>query len=306
MVATATNIKTPALPAQIDVNGASIATPTGASGIVGKLSGQDLYVVRNGQTLSLRAGDWLMDGDRVVTGSAAEQVLYFAGDMPNTLNKVIFGRGADFRIKNGEVYTTSMITMSLVAARDGLANEPASVVGMDDTLNTNDEAVASEEALAAEAGSGLFGSGLLAGGAGATLGIGGAALAVLGLANNDSGSEASTPTPPQNDQPNDQGADQDPPAEEPSGNFGSGAMQLTEVLPLEQGGDMGANFEAMLLDWAAMLDSAAPAGQSGGLPASPDQLINTLTDTLQGILSPISAVIPGGSSSLPIPLPPGV
>jgi hypothetical protein len=71
MVVTATNIKTPALPQQIDINGTAIATPAGASGIVGKLNGQDFFVVRNGQTISLQSGDWLTDGDRVVTSSAA-------------------------------------------------------------------------------------------------------------------------------------------------------------------------------------------------------------------------------------------
>jgi hypothetical protein len=298
MVVTATNIKTPALPQQIDINGTAIATPAGASGIVGKLNGQDFFVVRNGQTISLQSGDWLTDGDRVVTSSAAEQIVYFAGNMPNTLNKVVFARGADFRIKGGEVYTTSMITMSLVAARDGLVNDTASVVGADEALTAStEESMATAQEMASSGSSnGLFG-GALAGTGGTALGIGGATLAVLGISggNDPAATQDSTASTGanksnnagSNDTGNTGGDTTDNPeagGEAASGNFGGGAQQLADTLPFEMAGEMGANFESMLVEWGGMLDAASPAGANSILPgvdqASVESNLTALADLI--------------------------
>ncbi len=292
MVTTAANIKTPALPATLEVNGQAMATPSGAVGIVGKLDGNELFVVRNGQTVSLKAGDWLLEGDRVVTTPAAEQSLYFAGDASGSLRRIVFARGADFKIRNGEIYTTSLMTSSMVTAAEAL---PQGIVaaGSDDTAIDPDAAMAVEETSSI---SGLFGS-PLALGAASVLGVGGGAVALASVVKNDSATPAADPapntTPAGNDGTGDgtggnngentDGNTGDAPAS--GGAFSSGGAQLDGLLadnPTGQTPPFSFADGAAMLEGALPVPLAAPAANSGSPAAA-------LADAATGLIGSLPA-----------------
>lgn len=337
MVATATNIKTPALPATLEVNGTAMATPAGAVGIVGKLEGNDLFVVRNGQTVNLRAGDWLLEGDRVVTSSAAEQTLYFAGDAAGSLRRVQFARGADFKIRNGEIYTTSLMTSSMVTAAEAL---PQSIVaaGADEVALADEEAPMAVEETSSL--SGLFGTPVAMGAAGVAS-VAGAGLALTSLLNNDSSDPTAAPAAQTNpsggngsgngdaggdntDGGNMDGGNGGEPAPD-GGAFSSGGAQLDGLFadnPTGQTPPFSFADGGAMLEGASPVPLAAPAGDTGGpaaavinaLPVTPtvvatevpaELLTSTASDTLSTLTSATpsisSAAIDDVLAGLPIP-----
>lgn len=323
MVATATNLKTPTLPGTLDVNGQAMATPPGAVGIVGKLNGNELFVVRDGQTLSLRSGDWLLEGDRVVTTSAAEQTLFFAGDSAGSLRRIQFARGADFKIRNGEIYTTALMTSQVVTAGEALPGITAAIGSDDIPLEPGEAAqLSAEEAAAQGASSGFFGTPLAAS-AGTALGLGGGALVLASLGGGSDSSSEPTPVamPSEGTPDNGNGStggdagsggsgsgdgtgDTPPPAA--GGPLSSGGAQLDNAFA---DNPTGQTPPFSFADGAAMLEGLSPASASSGLlgflPASLLPAVTPVTDalTVTSVVSDAAGAISSQASQLNLPTP---
>jgi hypothetical protein len=230
------------------------AVAADAKVVVGKTPSGDLTVVRNGVNVTLKTGDPILKGDLILP----------AADIGNTL--VLASNNA------GETTEVSLPVDQSVALSDDF-------YGVADAV-----AVADVEAETQET-SGLFGglaaaAGLSSGGA--AIGLAAVGLAAAGGGGGGGDSDSST-TPASNsldpklngDDPEGGGA----PPPSASGPFSSGALTLTDALPLEMIPTAGPMIEDGLVSGAMQLEASAPANSSNP--------ITELAATLAGAQLPL-------------------
>lgn len=246
----------------IDAEGVGVSIPQNAIGVMGQPGEKGIaQVIRSGQIVEVKPGEFLLKGDVIRTGISKGQEIFLSASNPGALTKVVLSDEQEILLEAGQALelTADAVELPVTEALTVAANGAET--------------------------SGLFGLAGMAGLSGSTVAVatGGLALAAVGSGGGDdatgnSGTGTGAGGGAQTGDGNDPGNEAPPPA---GGMFSSGGAML-DALPLINMNPTPVTFESL----GQQFDANAPASDAG-LPG---------LDSLTGLLpagasaSPLSAL----------------
>lgn len=268
----------------LDTNGIGLNLPADAIGVVGGPVSSDFQVTRNGETISLKAGDVLRKGDMIRTGGMT-QTIFLSSTQAVAMTKVALAA-------NQQLTLDTDVEMAL----EGELVEVAATEAINpDMLASAEETTGLFGALGAASIAGVPAAGVAAGGL-AVAALGGSGGGDSGNADSGSGNGSNNGgnLPDTGNGDNGSGNPAEPPAS--GGPFSSGGAQLDGLFA---DNPTGQTPPFSFADGAAMLEGALPipgaSAQSGvlGLPIPGiSEGLSQLTSVLgqAGIELPLDAI----------------
>jgi hypothetical protein len=233
----------------IDAEGVGITLPQDAIGIMGQQGEASAQVIRGGQIINVKPGEYLLKGDVIKTGMGKGQEIYLSASNPGALTKVMLVAEQDVTLDTNSALQLSgdvvevPVNDALLAATEG--SETAGLFGAAGLLG-----ISGGTAAAAAGGVALAAAASGGGGDAATEDM--------------TGSNTGTPAPDANTgDGNAPGTDAGAAPE--GGMFASGGATL-DALPVINMNPTDVTFESL----GTMFDANSPASSDSGLPvASP-------------------------------------